>query len=325
MQRDIIDFVLSADAILSRVDEYTLYCHYLEFEPELGKKYCSKVRAGDDNPSFALYPSKFSSTEFRWKDHGSTLQGDIFDLISILHGKESKYQTYLRVNRDFSLGLTGESPGPNSKIIYYTKPEFQEFVIKIKSRPFIAQDLEYWNSFGISESTLKTYNVTAVEYMYFNDLLITPKDKYCYAYRIKQAYKIYQPFNTEYKFRNNFGMEVVEGLHQVQGNFNVLIITKALKDVMMFHELGIDAIAGKSENTRISAEIIMSALKVYKKVIVWLDNDDPGIIAAQYYTDNYPVQSVIVPLEYGCKDPSDFRKLYGKDQTLLLINKLIYG
>ena len=45
--------------ILERVDEYSLYCYYMGYEPIIGKKYHSPLRKGDDDPSFVIFERKY--------------------------------------------------------------------------------------------------------------------------------------------------------------------------------------------------------------------------------------------------------------------------
>lgn len=322
LQRDILSYVVSAEAILSRVDEYTLYCHYLEFEPELGKKYISRVRGGDDRPSFTLFLSKKPGVEYYWKDHGSTLHGDVFDMIAKLHG-ETRQESYLRVNRDFSLGLAGENLEDRPKIVYNNRPPIKSPVqIKIKSKRFNAEALLFWAQFGITLPTLRLYNVTLLDYFYVNDKIITPKQM-AFAYRILRTYKIYQPHNLIHKFINNYAPDTVEGLSQLVPA-DLLIITKATKDIMFFRELELNSVAGKSENTFIPRHIMQNLLKHYKRVIPWLDNDEAGINAAAVYAKEYGLKPVMINPESGIKDPTDFRKLKGPKETKQLISDLLH-
>ena len=69
--------LFSGEDILERVDEYTLYCSYLGFEPLIGAKYISPLRSSTDSsvdtdPSFGIYERKYGkgSHEFMWKDQG---------------------------------------------------------------------------------------------------------------------------------------------------------------------------------------------------------------------------------------------------------------
>jgi hypothetical protein len=86
MHLDADDPWINEDDILERVDEYTLYCHYLGFEPQLGMKYTSPIRVRadqyDDFASFGMFTSRTKKcVEYMWKDQGLGIHGDIFDLV----------------------------------------------------------------------------------------------------------------------------------------------------------------------------------------------------------------------------------------------------
>lgn len=55
-----------------------------------------------------------------------------------------------------------------------------------------------------------------------------------------------------------------------------VIVTKSLKDVMVFHEFGIPAIAPISENCYLTDAQHNKLLKRFKHVVLVYDNDKPG-------------------------------------------------
>jgi DNA primase len=67
-----------------------------------------------------------------------------------------------------------------------------------------------------------------------------------------------------------------------------------------------DAVAGKSENTKIPVHIMNKLFRDYKKVYIWLDKDEAGIKAQKDYLEKYPK---LIPISYKDtvmqKDPTD--------------------
>src|SRR5665213_954240 len=106
-------FVLSDMAILERVDEYTLYCHYLGFQPLLRTRYKSSIRTGnsDDSPSFSIFTAKFPDREYAWIDSGGRRNsGGIFDLSMLLHGHPTNREAWQKVDVDTKLGFGSKDP-----------------------------------------------------------------------------------------------------------------------------------------------------------------------------------------------------------------------
>lgn len=319
--------ILSDKAILERVDEYALYSYYLGFAPELGPKFKSPVRDNadpDTTSSFSLFPDGLKKTEYEymWKDHGTGNSGNIFKMIGLIHGIKNKDDVYRIIDRDFELGFLENLPIEH-KIISTYIPE-PKFVcdIHIKSRPFKEKDFNYWSQYGITEQTLALYNVKAVELFWLLKQQKHPKapGDLCYSYRIWSKHKIYRPYaaNKDDKFRNDYTSRHIEGFCQLKFQTDTLIITKSNKDNMMFHEFGYESVASHSENNLLSAQALSYLESKYKNIVVWYDND------GKHLADKYPYDKVYVPLESGEKDPTDFRKRYGEEATLKLIQQLIH-
>lgn len=100
-----------------------------------------------------------------------------------------------------------------------------------------------------------------------------------------------------------------------------LVVTKSLKDVMCLYEFGIPSIAPCSENLFITDNQYKRLKAHYKHIYLLYDNDVPGLNAAKKIKKSYPdVKILLIPWHFA-KDISDFRKLYGYQKTLDLINK----
>ncbi len=318
--------VLSDKAILERVDEYALYTYYLGFEPELGPKFPSPIRPKadpDTTSSFSVFPtsSKKADNEYIWKDHGTGQKGNVFMMIGLMHGIRDKDTIYRVIDRDLQLGFGSNTP-INHRITPVQKPIYRGSCdIKIKSRPFQKKDLDYWKQFGITEPTLKTYNVSAVDLFWLYKEQVHPKapSDLCYAYRVWSKHKLYRPYarNKDDKFRNDFTERHIEGFCQLKFQSDTLIITKSNKDNMLFNQFGYESVASHSENNLLPPNALKLFESKYKNIVVWYDND------GKHLGDKYPYDKVYVPLESGEKDPSDYRKRYGEEATYKLIKSLI--
>jgi hypothetical protein len=313
----------SDNDILERVDEYSLYCHYLKFEPLIGKKYSSPIRLGDTDPSFAIFERKYGNgcSEYLWKDQAVGTHGpqDIFDLIMALDNTiPTRIYAMWKVCGDFNLG---GAPGmPDGKLIFKEAQFVEPINIKIVSRQFNKRDLLYWAQFNVVEPILKAYNATALEAYWLVDSQqypSYPKRNMGYSYRIFDKYQLYFPFaDKKKKFRNNWIDSCIPGLSQLQGN-DLCIITKSYKDVMSLRSFGIDAISPRGENIMLPTECIAYLQRRYKRTVTLFDNDDKHKAAF------YPFQELHIPIETGQKDPTDYCSAYGPKATKELLNHLL--
>lgn len=309
---------LSELEILERVDEYSLYCFYLEFEPVIGQKYRSRLRQGDDVASFGLYTRKYGGDlphEFMWKDQGIAFMknyGDIFYLVQVMYGLETRLEALIQVATDHGL-LEGTTS--RSKQIIITPSYKPDCRIRIKSRDMDFNDYRYWSSYNIGKHLLEMYHVSAVEYFFLFDTDIYPRMPRgrMYAYRIFNRYQLYQPYPKT--FWMDWTDTCFPGLEQLSGQKDLLIVTKSMKDIMCLRSFGYEAVAPRAENM-IPSEYFIEWLQTFKKVFMLLDND--GKSSAHLY----PFEAVYIPEESGEKDPTDYVKRFGVPKTDSLLKRL---
>lgn len=316
---NIDDFVLSLPNILKRIDEYGLYCYYLGFDPDIRETYISPIREDDNIPSFSFYQAPEGyEVEYLWKDGALDKSGTIAQLVMYMYGLKNIQDALRKIDTDFKLGFT-DGTFRAEKIHTIAKPkEKAPAVIKVNSKSaFSPAGLKYWEEYGISQKTLLKYNVTELAHADINGKLIFYNNTLAFAYRIGDRYKIYTPTNKTFKFLNNYDVKFAEGFNQLPVNQSTLIITKSLKDVMVLHELGYEAISPRSETTVLPQEYFKWIKVKYKRCVVLFDND------LKHNGSKYPFPLIYVPLESGCKDISDYVKVHGKEQGKWLIEELL--
>lgn len=325
---------LTVENILKFITEKEVFQKYLGFSDiELNNnKYCNPLRS-DNKPGcvFIQGHSWLFFNDFAYPEYS----GSCFYIVRKKYSCD--FWTALRIiNRDFKLGLD------DGYIIDYTPVVFNSFArktksninkrqstnIKVKLMPFLPIDLEYWNQFGITQKTLIYYNVRAVFKAWVNDKYFhkyTVKEP-IYAYLFDKKIKLYRPYSKkEEKWRNNCLKSDIQGLKQLAETGNTLIITKSLKDVMCLYELGFHAIAPQSETPNFDEFILNDLKKRFKRIIVWYDNDAPGVRNSILLTEKIDAEYFNIPKELP-KDPSDFLLDYEADNLLeLLSEKNIYN
>jgi len=326
---------LTVENVRKLVDDYSLISHYLGEELELFTKYSSPLREGDENPSFSIFYGYdgLDKTRLYFKDQIGIAKGDIYTFLKIYLGANSMYELLEQINFDLNLGLNCEYSNKN------LVPTIIKKIPTIKERPklnFVSQDytkrfLDYWESkYEISSRTLKYYEVKDVRdihYVYSNKTNIVIPRTLAIGYPIGKYNKLYMPFETkEFKFRNDYPQNYVEGHIQIDWNRNdLLVISKSSKENIFFrHHWDIQSVAGKSETTLIPDHIMKKYLGHFKRVVLWLDPDEAGIRSSIKYKELYPNLEVVNFVDsIKEKDPTDIFEVHRKKFTEDLISHVL--
>ena len=126
----------------------------------------------------------------------------------------------------------------------------------------------------------------------------------------------------ESKWFSNINREDVQGITQLPETGDTLYITSSLKDIIVLRKLGLNAIAPSAETTIIPEDIITMLKTRFKKLVIFYDNDNPGIIASNKHSKIYEASEIFVPFKYiseDIKDPSDFVEKYSYEELLDVI------
>lgn len=263
------------------------------------------------------------------KDFGSDYCGDW--IFVVMHKFCCSYEKALMIAaNDFGIQKFNELPQTPIKESKIVLDEKKEAIIQVEIRPFQQYELEWWEKYGISEKTLKKFNVFSCKNVFLNGNLfhIETKNQLIFGYYggIKKGvekWKIYMPTKRIMKWISNKDKTTLQGasnLPRKGGDF--VCITKSLKDVMLLHEFGIPAIAPNSENLFLSEEQLDKLKAKFSHIIVFFDNDLAGLTSMRKIKDQYPeLRYLFIPRKYGAKDISDFYKKYGKEKTQQLIDE----
>lgn len=321
---------LSKEFILSKVREEEIWSFY--GVPIKKGLFCSKLRP-DKHPTCALYRNK--SGRLIMKDFGSDWRGDCFAYVSELNNVS--YMQALRIiANDFNL-IKLKNVVKNKPIIKYDGeiiPEQKTAIIQVELRDWQEYELNWWMQFGITKETLKKYHVYSCKNVFLNgEMFHLEKDnQFVFGYYggIKDSielWRLYFPTRRNYRFVSNWTKTKIQGVHMLPkegGDF--VVITKSMKDCMLFHEYNIPAIAPCSENLFLTDIQYKKLKNKFKRVYLLYDRDIPGVNAAIKIKKEHPdIQVLLMPK--GHKDLTDFRKACGKKKTIELIKKALeyYG
>lgn len=321
---------LTIDNILSKLNDYSIFKAYCRNFKDINQPFISEFRQ-EEIPSCRII---YSKGKLWYKDFGETDKAmDCFSYVM------KKYNCSFRqalgiINLDFNLGLKSyEEIRPSLNLVglpdIVKLEEKRDTIIKVERRRWAKHDVEFWNGkFKIEKSTLDLYRVFPIKYYIINDKFIAT-DKHCYAYFVTREdginyYKIYSPY-SQYKWISNCKSHHYQGYDQLPWLGDILIVTKSLKDVMELYQFGYNSIAPASESQLIGNDFFELLSHRFKRIIMFFDNDGAGIKGAKRNCELHNLSSIMLPIEEGEKDISDYIKTYGVEKAKLTLNKLING
>ena len=320
---------LTLENIRSKVSSFDLFTYYCAPFKKIDDKFCSELRQ-DKSPTCSIYA--YSGKLF-YKDFAT---GESFDDLGYI---KNKYNATFRealvyINRDFNLDLGNEVivgtptmqffgvPDKKINIDSYIK---ETAVIKTKVRDWNKDDKNYWKKkYDFSVKQLEFFKVFPLKCFWINHRMYScSKNTYGYFIGIKDSlekWKIYQPLGLKkVKWFSNINKYDLQGYDQLPEKSDVLYITSSLKDVITLRKLRLYAVAPSAESTIIPDEIIKELKSRFKELIIFYDNDEPGIVASQKHAKLYSAKEMCIPILAKVKDPSDFVEEYGYDELIKLI------
>lgn len=310
----------SAKNILSQVSEYDIFNYYITGLEKPNKPFRSEIRK-DHSPTCRV---SLLNNGWRYKDFGTGEHFTCFGYVMEKYGL--KYVEALRViSIDFGLGLTYTETVkkipkiPKEVLVGRDMRPQKETIIKIVSRKWYKEALEYWEQYNISENILNKFDVVPIEGYYINNTYYDKRSELAFCYQFGNfKYKVLVPY-SKYKWTSNAAS--IQGLNQLKPG-GLLFITSSLKDVMTLDSIGYKAIAPQSENTLLSKKLFNKLKKNFDELVVYYNNDAPGIQAAVDHCAKYKINTIANP-EGEPKDPSDFVKEYNSQSLKKLLQQ--YG
>lgn len=273
------------------VSSYDIFCSLIGEEIKVGEIILSPIRR-DNKPTFSLF-IPLEKDEVYFKDF-AWLGGDVFKFTKLyaLYQESINLKSHTDIikyiDRHMGIGLFGSTT--KKQLIrrpvdstFYASKRF----IKFTERKYTERDLKYWAQYHIDEETLKLYDVKSVHKLLNekNEVTFTvPARVLTFAYVVYNKVKLYRPEEVaEFKWRNTCPAHYLQGLPQVNklksGN-RKLIITKSLKDVMVFYTFlkdEYDVIAPHSETYNFSDKLLENLYARYDEIIIIYDFDLAGV------------------------------------------------
>ena len=214
------------------------------------------------------------------------------------------------------------------------QPKFEsekETFIQVEIKDFSESELKWWNSFGISEQTLKKYKVYSVKTVFINGKIYAQSTQhspiYGYYFGKKEnieQWRIYIPKRKEFRFIGNVSTKTIQGYKQLPEKGKLLVITKSMKDSMLLSSLGIPAVAPNSETQFVSEKMLNEFRERFKNIVLLYDSDKTGVkFMNKIRKQHHDLIICMIPRKYEAKDISDFYQKYGKNKTIEGIKEYI--
>ena len=340
---------INKDRILKYVSEEDIFELVFGYKPVEFEYVTSPFR--DDKTPGCWFERDISTSKLRFIDFANNeIVGgikmknmDCFNAIQVYFKLKNFYRTLefiktkLIDGKDIKHDIIHIKPSTKQKRIVK-----KEVKIYISTRDFNSRDKNFWSRYGISKQNLIDDKVFPVKKF---KLLNTKKGDFvstiydiCYAYTEfdSERKKLYRPFKKgKGRFITNCKANDIGGLKSLVPFGRQLIISKSYKDFRVLKNQGLNVVWFQNEGMFPSSEELTSLIERFNKVVIFFDNDEPGIIAANKLRDivnsNFPkkARSICLPivlLQEDIKDPSDLYKNKGekmlhqflKDKKLIL-------
>tara|TARA_R110000868_G_C10973164_1_gene771401 strand:+ start:45202 stop:46233 length:1032 start_codon:yes stop_codon:yes gene_type:complete len=332
--------LVSKEGLLNHIQDIDVYRFYTGSDIILNTGVKSPLST-DNNPSFGYFVSK-TTGEICFNDYRIG-GGDFIKFVQLKYGL-NYFEALSKIAIDFNLEdyfhvkyikKTSKSYNPKD----YPDKDYliataNNFELRKKSRELKLHDLTFWMQFGIDIDKLNEYNVTPVSYIFINGKPIF-MDKFAYCFTEykddKETYKIYQPYNEDYKWLNNHDASVWQGWNQLPDKSDILVITKSLKDVMAITNLtDISSISLQSEATIPKDHIIKELDNRFLSIYLLYDNDydkevNWGYEFGKKLADKYKFFQINIDEKHKSKDFSDLVKNVGKEKAKSILIEMING
>lgn len=287
-------------------------------EVKLGVAYLSPLRS-EKRESFVL--NRAPTGHIYWTDMGTGDWGSPEGLVMKLYGLTYP-KAVIRIKEDLVFNKPKEIKEfkPQVKIV-----ERSKYVFSVDPRPFNRKDKAYWTDYGITLETLKKYHVAPCRRLAIYENKIAKSVFYerpsepQYSFNFDGNYKIYRPY-SKVKWLSNISQTDVQGLKQLPKEEKLLVITKSLKDVMLFQEMSIPAVAPHSEVSFLPAPVLDDLKKRFKTIIIWFDEDKTGKEMATKFSQLHMLRTTFTGISEA-KDITDYFKLFGATKTQNLLRE----
>lgn len=297
---------LTKESVLQKIDVFYTYSNYFGEQISLNKKYKNPLRRdGSAGCEFT-----YKNNELLFVDYSRAISYDLF--LFIQHKYNLNFNQALKKVVD-DMGVVISNPiVTNTSVI---SKESTKRLIQVSVRSFNSLDLKYWGDYMITEDELKAENIYSIDKLWIDKKPCKLHElAFAYHYPDIDGFKIYQPFNSVYKWFNNIPFTYIDGINSLPKKSDCVLLASSKKDKIVIKKVFTDACSVQGENPfAISAKDDDYLNQNYSRKFCFFDSDLPGkeankkLNAKGYGWINIPNEYYE---NYGIKDPSDFIKQF---------------
>lgn len=322
---------ITSEIIFQNLNDFDIFFAYREGDVEVGSIESSKFRE-DLHCSAGFYVN--SNNKLIYSDIATGEKLDCIAYVAKLFGLNYK-GALIKIAVDF--GLTGQIPkyykvDPEQVNVSRTK---EEKIIEVIEDKWSKSYLDYWRQFSLSKKEIEA-EVLPIKSLFINGKIIPNYSKtirfaYPLTYDNKTYYKIYTPYADKgnYRWINNIPIYMPFGITTLPYKQEILIITKAQKDKLIFNKYFLEVLGLQNESMSALRDVTIKYLKMrYKTIYINTDLDKAGKEALEYFVSK-GFEPLMLPdilyTKHKIKDVSDFVKEFGlkRFEDFLKYKKLI--
>ena len=231
---------ITKEYLLSRNSEETYMSTYLGVPVKKGL-IVSPLR-NDHRPTASFYRNKKGDLIFH--DFGTGFHGNFIGVVMYLNSCSYRKAMSI-IAEDFGYIKKHTERAPiKIKTSIETIKEKAETLIQVEPQPFSSIELNWWESYGITLSTLNKFRIVSCKSVFLNGHYMTSSSEtnpiYGYYFGKRnntELWKIYFPKKKVYRFIGNTSSQLLQGSKQLPSSGDLLVITKSLKDCACLYEL----------------------------------------------------------------------------------------
>ena len=317
---------ITKELLLSKNSEETYMEHYLGIPVKKGL-FKSPLRK-DSKPTASFFRNKKGDLIFH--DFRGDFYGNFISVVMELF-QCSYYKALKIIANDFGISNYKNYEKHESKIEYsgiIFKETQSTSIIQVEKKEFSQKELDWWDSFGISKTTLSKYKVVSCSSIFLNGQYFTSSsDKspiFGYYGGKKdgiELWRIYMPTKKTFRFLSNWSSSIIQGSKQLIESGDYCILSKSLKDVMLLHEFNFISCAPNAESITISKSQFDKLNQKFNNIIIFFDNDLAGVQGAHRYKKQFNCKCIFIKRKYA-KDISDLYKKLSSTQFWIAIDEL---
>lgn len=317
---------ITKELLLNKNSEETYMEHYLGIPVKKGL-FKSPLRK-DSKPTASFFRNKKGDLIFH--DFRGDFYGNFISVVMELF-QCSYYKALKIIANDFGINNYKNYEKHESKIEYsgiIFKETQSTSIIQVEKKEFSQKELDWWDSFGISKTTLSKYKVVSCSSIFLNGQYFTSSsDKspiFGYYGGKKdgiELWRIYMPTKKTFRFLSNWSSSIIQGSKQLIESGDYCILSKSLKDVMLLHEFNFISCAPNAESITISKSQFDKLNQKFNNIIIFFDNDLAGVQGAHRYKKQFNCKCIFIKRKYA-KDISDLYKKLSSTQFWIAIDEL---